>query len=164
MEQKDLLGVSVPNAVIESADIPSIHLYMDQITTFIDEKLAPLKRYPEDKILTKTMINNYAKAKLFPPPVKKQYTKNHLMLLILIYHLKAVLTLGDIEKLLAPVNQVLLQDPDSNVVEQLYSRFVAMQKGAAPDSEEPILLVLNLVLRANGQKRLAERLIDTRFC
>ena len=57
---------------VELSDIPDIELYMDQVTTFIDAKLSCYKRNKDDKILTKTMINNYAKGKLFPPPQKKK--------------------------------------------------------------------------------------------
>ena len=39
-------------------DIPNIDLYMDQITTFLEEQLKNTKRYEDDKIFTKTMINN----------------------------------------------------------------------------------------------------------
>ena len=46
---------------IHLEDVPNIDLYMDQVTTFMDTHLASSKRYTEDKILTKTMINNYAK-------------------------------------------------------------------------------------------------------
>ena len=61
---------------IKSADIPNIDLYMDQVTTFMESKLKNTSRNPEaDKILTKTMINNYAKNDLLPPPVKKKYSK-----------------------------------------------------------------------------------------
>ena len=61
---------------IKSEDIPDIDLYMDQVTTFMDQHLRATTRYPdEDKILTKTMINNYAKNDLLPPPVKKKYCK-----------------------------------------------------------------------------------------
>ena len=49
---------------IKPEDIPNIDLYMDQVTTFMDEQLAASKRYESDKILTKTMINNYAKNNL----------------------------------------------------------------------------------------------------
>ena len=52
---------------VHPGDIPNIDLYMDQVTTFMDEQLASTKRYKEDKILTKTMINNYAKNDLLPP-------------------------------------------------------------------------------------------------
>lgn len=47
---------------IRPDDIPDIELYMDQVTTFMDSRLKNAARNPEvDKILTKTMINNYAK-------------------------------------------------------------------------------------------------------
>ena len=85
--------------VVKSEDIPDISLYMDQMTSFIDEKLESFKREEDDKLLTKTMINNYTKNKLLPPSDKKKYTKNHVMLLILIYFYKNVLSFADIKRL-----------------------------------------------------------------
>ena len=79
INQQDIL-----NSILESLDridyikpkeIPNIDLYMDQVTTFMEEHLNASKRYPEDKILTKTMINNYAKNRLLPSPEKKKYSK-----------------------------------------------------------------------------------------
>ena len=67
---------------IHPVDIPNIDLYMDQVTTFMEEQLSSTKRYEDDKILTKTMINNYAKNNLLPPPNKKKYSKEHLLVLI----------------------------------------------------------------------------------
>ena len=61
---------------VEPGDIPNIDLYMDQVTTFMEEHLRSSKRYEDDKVLTKTMINNYAKNNLLPPPVKKKYSKD----------------------------------------------------------------------------------------
>lgn len=84
-------------------DIPDIELYMDQVTTFMDTHLSCSKRYADDKTLTKTMINNYTKNNLMPPPTKKKYTKNHIYLLIYIYYFKNFLSISDIQKLLAPM-------------------------------------------------------------
>ena len=67
-------------------EIPQIGLYMDQVTTFMEKHLGELKRYPEDKVLTKTMINNYAKNNLLPSPVRKKYTQEHILLLVFIYY------------------------------------------------------------------------------
>ena len=67
---------------IKPEEIPNIDLYMDQVTTFMDEHLQGSKRYPDDKLLTKTMINNYTKNSLLPPPEKKKYSKEHMHLLI----------------------------------------------------------------------------------
>ena len=73
---------------INPDDIPNIDLYMDQVTTFMSGRLRSTARYPEeDKILTKTMINNYAKNDLLPPPIKKKYSKEHVLLLIFIYYI-----------------------------------------------------------------------------
>lgn len=91
---------------IRYEDIPNIDLYMDQVTTFMDEKLQATTRNPgEDKILTKTMINNYAKNDLLPPPVKKKYSREHMMILIMIYYLKGFLSFNDIHEVLKPITE-----------------------------------------------------------
>ena len=74
---------------IDISDVPSVPLYMDQLTTFMDSKLRSTLRSPtEDKVLTKTMINNYAKNDLIPPPVKKRYSKDHLYELLFIFYFR----------------------------------------------------------------------------
>ena len=89
---------------IRTSDIPGIDLYMDQVTTFLQDNLRGLSRDPEgDKFLTKTMINNYVKNKVLIPPVKKKYSRDHMMLLIMIYYMKSFLSIGDIRSITAPV-------------------------------------------------------------
>ena len=88
---------------VKPEDIPNIDLYMDQVTTFMEAQLAHSKRYEDDKILTKTMINNYAKNNLLPPPVKKKYSKEHMLMLIFIYYFKSLLSFRDIEELFKPI-------------------------------------------------------------
>ena len=85
---------------IKPEDLPNIDLYMDQVTTFMEDQLASTKRHDDDKILTKTMINNYAKNNLLPSPEKKRYSKDHLLMLIFIYYFKNILSITDIQKLL----------------------------------------------------------------
>ena len=85
---------------INPESIPNIELYMDQVTSFIDGQLAGSKRSEDDKLLTKTMINNYTKNDLLPPPVKKKYSKEHLLCLIFIYYLKNILSINDIHSIL----------------------------------------------------------------
>lgn len=89
--------------MIDPSDIPSIELYMDQVTTFMDKELSDTKRHPDDKILTKTMINNYSKNDLLPPSDKKKYSKDHIILLIYIYYMKNFLSISDIKTLLTPM-------------------------------------------------------------
>lgn len=115
IDRDDLL-----NSILESLDriqyiklddIPNIDLYMDQVTTFMDNKLKSATRNPEDdKILTKTMINNYAKNDLLPPPIKKKYSKEHVLLLIFIYYYKGILTINDIQTLLNPITESFFQN------------------------------------------------------
>ena len=89
---------------IHTADIPGIDLYMDQVTTFLQENLRGLSRDPDgDKFLTKTMINNYVKNKVLFPPVKKKYNRDHIMFLIVIYYMKSFLSIGDIRSILGPI-------------------------------------------------------------
>ena len=90
---------------IHVEDIPKIDLYMDQVTTFMEDRLGALKRYPEDKVLTKTMINNYAKNNLLPSPVRKKYTQEHILLLIFIYYFKNLLNFNDIETVLSYITE-----------------------------------------------------------
>ena len=97
---------------IRTADIPGIDLYMDQVTTFLQENLRGLSRDPEgDKFLTKTMINNYVKNKVLIPPVKKKYSREHMMLLIMIYYMKSFLSIGDIRSITGPVTEHYAASP-----------------------------------------------------
>ena len=102
--QRELEEIFDTFAHIHTADIPGIDLYMDQVTTFLQENLRGLSRDPDgDKFLTKTMINNYVKNKVLFPPVKKKYNRDHIMLLIVIYYMKSFLSIGDIRSILGPI-------------------------------------------------------------
>ena len=106
---------------IRPEEFPNIPLYMDQVTTFMEKYLSETKRYDSDKILTKTMINNYAKNDLLPPPVKKKYSKEHMMVLIFIYYFKNFLSISDIQTMIKPITDEYF-DSDGNLsLEDLYS-------------------------------------------
>ena len=109
---------------IHPEDIPNINLYMDQVTSFMDEHLKSSKRFEDDKILTKTMINNYTKNKLLPPPEKKKYTSEHVLLLTYIYYLKNFLSIGDIQKILEPVTERYFQQDDGLSFQDVYQEVV----------------------------------------
>lgn len=113
---------------IKTADIPNIELYMDQVTTFMDSQMASSKRYPDDKVLTKTMINNYAKNHLLPSPNKKKYSKEHVLMLIFIYYFKSFLSISDIQALLTPLAERYFQKEEGLNVEDLYNEVFGMEK------------------------------------
>jgi len=105
---------------INPDDIPNIDLYMDQVTTFMDNHLKSSKRYSEDKLLTKTMINNYTKNKLLPPPINKKYTKEHMFLLIFIYYFKNILSISDIQSIFNPLTQKFYGGKSDIGLEEIY--------------------------------------------
>lgn len=114
---------------IKPEDIPNIDLYMDQVTTFMDAHLASSKRYPDDKILTKTMINNYAKNNLLPPPKKKKYSKEHLLVMIFIYYFKGILSITDIQALLNPLTEKYFQNDENFNIEAIYNEVFSLEQG-----------------------------------
>ncbi|MCI9532920.1 MAG: DUF1836 domain-containing protein [Lachnospiraceae bacterium] len=123
---------------IKPEDFPNIDLYMDQVTTFMDSQLAVSKRHPEDKILTKTMINNYAKNNLLPPPVKKKYSKEHLLALIFIYYFKHILSIGDIQAILNPImEQYFAPDLDFNL-QDVYSEVFQLEEAEVQNMQKDI--------------------------
>ena len=106
---------------VRSEDIPNIELYMDQVTSFMNDHLQSSRRFEDDKILTKTMINNYAKNKLLPPPIKKRYSKEHLFVLVFIYYMKGFFSLSDIQTILKPVTDRFAESDESLSIEDIYA-------------------------------------------
>lgn len=113
---------------IKPEDIPNIDLYMDQVTTFMDSQLATSKRHENDKILTKTMINNYAKNDLLPPPEKKKYSKEHVLTLIFIYYFKSILSISDIQSILNPITDKYFGKENSGIsLEDIYKEVFGLE-------------------------------------
>lgn len=114
---------------INPEDIPNIDLYMDQVTTFMDAHLEACKRNEEDKILTKTMINNYTKNNLLPPPNKKKYSKEHMYLLIFLYYFKNVLSISDIQKIFEPLTRMFFNGSSKDIsLEKIYNEIFKMER------------------------------------
>ncbi|MEA4962137.1 DUF1836 domain-containing protein [Lutispora sp.] len=172
---------------IQLSDIPCIDLYVDQVTTLFDDKLADTKRQASDKILTKTMINNYTKAKAVMPPKNKKYGRNHIILLSLIYNLKQILSINDIKILLTPLlgginpskgnerfdldelysNYLEIKREDLNNLPKQFNDMLnhiadksAVLSSSSNGKAELMLLVLTLANQAATSKRLAEMIID----
>ncbi len=109
-------------------EMPNIDLYMDQLTTFMSERLNRTTRHPDtDKVLTKTMINNYAKNDLLPPPVRKKYSKDHLILLIFIYYYKSILSINDIQTLITPLKERFHVSDDELNLSKIYNTAYDLQ-------------------------------------
>ena len=124
---------------IKPDEIPNIALYMDQVTTFMEENLASTKRHEDDKILTKTMINNYAKNDLLPPPVKKKYSKEHVLMLIFIYYYKGVIPMNEIQTLLQPITDHYFQNGQAFDLESVYKEVVSLEKEQLEDLKKDVV-------------------------
>lgn len=116
---------------VHPEDIPNIDLYVDQVTTFIESQLSSMKRNEDEKILTKTMINNYTKNHVLPSPDKKKYSRDHVLMLILIYYLKSFLSIKDIQILLEPVTEKYFGTESELSFYELYEELVALGNGQA---------------------------------
>lgn len=116
---------------VHPQDIPNIDLYVDQVTTFIESQLSSMKRNEDEKILTKTMINNYTKNHVLPSPDKKKYSRDHVLMLILIYYLKSFLSIKDIQALLEPVTEKYFGTESDLSFYELYEELVALGNGQA---------------------------------
>ena len=128
---------------VKSTDIPNIDLYMDQVTSFMEKQLKSTKRYEDDKILTKTMINNYAKNDLLPAPEKKKYSKEHLLLLTFIYYFKNILSMKDIEMLLKPITEKYFHTDSEVDIAHIYDEVCAFEKERTKLLQKDIELMYN---------------------
>ena len=82
-------------------ELPEIDLYLDQVVNYLEKHLGQYNVNKDDKIITKTMINNYVKLGIMPAPEKKKYSREHLAYLIVICVLKQVYSISDIGKLIS---------------------------------------------------------------
>ena len=127
---QDLFAYLDRQTHVQPEEIPNIDLYMDQVTTFMEEHLKNTRRYEDDKVLTKTMINNYAKNNLLPPPVKKKYSKEHMLMLIFIYYFKSLLSFRDIEELFKPITAKHFTGHGSSLsLEDIYREVFTLEDG-----------------------------------
>jgi Domain of unknown function (DUF1836) len=162
-------------------DIPGIDLYMDQVIQLFENKFAVSKRNEEEKVLTKTMINNYAKGKLIFPIKNKKYSKEHLILMSLIYQLKGALSINDIKVTLDGINKkIMLEDID---LDSFYTSYLNLSQKNVTDFKEDVdgrinkvkeefleegkspyleqvLMISSLVHMSNLYRKVAEKLVD----
>ncbi|MEJ3740918.1 DUF1836 domain-containing protein [Bacillus tropicus] len=161
-------------------DIPNVDLYVDQVVQLFENTYADTTRTADEKVLTKTMINNYAKGKLFIPIKNKKYSKEHMILISLIYQLKGALSINDIKSSLEHINESLLSD-DSFELNTLYKDYLTLTENNVESFKQDVnnrvsevseissledpklekfLLLNSLVNMSNMYRRLAEKLVD----
>lgn len=168
-------------------DIPEIDLYMDQVIQLFENNLAQTKRTEEDKVLTKTMINNYSKGKLLMSVHNKKYSKEHLILMSIIYNLKGSLSINDIK---ASVSKIVTnnESEEKHNLRELYECYleqynndlvdvktsldekitsieekVNKKEGIQTEFDRNFLLLCSMVNMSNMYRRMSEKLVDDYF-
>ncbi len=125
-ELKALLAEAVRDADLHPREIPSIDLYLDQITSLADEKRREGSPRFADRALTKTMINNYSKDGLLSPIKGKKYSKEQILQMLLVYEMKNTLSIGEIKRVLQ--NVYALPEYDATSLERIYTRYLATKE------------------------------------
>ncbi|WP_087972640.1 DUF1836 domain-containing protein [Oceanobacillus rekensis] len=164
-------------------DIPNLDLYMDQVIQLFEDKFGSSKRNDDEKILTKTMINNYAKGKLFFPIKNKKYSKEHLILISMIYQMKSSLSINDVKMTLEQLNAKITDEEfDLQQLYQCYLNVMAQnsmmfksdvrEQWKEIENEvkeldnddatylEQVLLVATFSSMSNYYRRAAEKIVD----
>lgn len=186
MDMKDNLKVIQEGITVNRmarGDIPELDLYVDQITTLLDGKLADNKRTPDEKLITKTMVNNYSKEGLLKRIKGKKYSKEHILMMLMIYHLKQALTIQDISRVLKGIDEEIagaLEGYDPQTVARLYDTQLTAAEAAGArlpdfiqavtadmdlkdDALEAAAMIMALTNAANLCRRAAEAIIDQTF-
>ncbi len=107
--------------------LPEIELYMDQLVNCVNRVLAPLSSADssEELLLTKSMVNNYVKQRVLPPPEKKRYDRRHLAMLLMLCPLKQVCSIPECVQLLRLTERQSGKTPQQN-----YDAFCASLESA----------------------------------
>lgn len=181
MSLEETLDHLVLDKHVQVEQLPDLDLYMDQVIQLFELTYKELKRDEKEKIMTKTMINNYAKGALLFPSKNKRYSKEHVMIISLIYEMKGALALKDIKKTLEQAE--VTQTNDKSSIQLLYRDYLSLaEKNAAATKEsmkeqvktledvietkssdiyvQQVLLILSFIHQSNLYRKAAEKLID----
>ena len=128
-------------------ELPEIDLYLDQVVSFIEKHLEDYLQSDNDdkdnKLITKTMVNNYVKQKVLEAPIKKKYSKNSLAYLFVICTLKSVYSIKDIDKLIKASTKDI-------PVKTAYNKFCDALEAAIFSTLIDKKLILNKNITENG--------------
>ena len=168
---------------VKAEDIPDIELYVDQIITLMDARLGKNKRNADEKVITKTMINNYSKDGILKRIKGKKYSKQHVMMILLVCGMKRGMAVQDIARIMTGLNEYLSTEQggyEPSLVGELYERWgktgdlveesLGAYVGGLVDSlsassgkDDPLPAIMILTEIAAQCSRTAEALIDESF-
>lgn len=176
----------VSRGKIKANDFPDMEIYMDQAETFLNRELNIYRKSEKDKVITKTMIGNYVKHSMLPRPINKKYSRDHLILLTLIFYMKGTFQMEEIEKIVKPLIDNYNSEFDDKIdLSSLYEGILEVQASeqealarnvdamindikyrlketelSDDDMLELFMLIVNLSMKADAQKFLAHKLLQ----
>lgn len=182
---KNTIDEYISGGKISGDDFPEMEIYMDQAETFLNKGLKIYRKSEKDKVITKTMIGNYVKHNMLPRPVNKKYSKDHLILLALIYSLKGTFQMEEIEQIVKPLIDncnsefddkidlsvlyegiLKVQADEQEALAQSVNQMIEKSKHQLKETElsdddmlELFMLIVNLSMNADAQKFLAHKLL-----
>ena len=163
LELSEIIDKVVNKSDLTTKDIPSLDLYMDQIMTLFDDHLQDNKRFVDDKLLTKTMINNYSKAGVIKPVKGKKYTKEQIIGMLLVYNLKNTITIQEIKQVLAPVYA------NDESLENIYDQFIEIKKFKSyklkdiDNDNQRLISIMALSSLSNQLTNIVQGIIDNYY-
>ena len=182
MEKHELEAIvreAVRDADLRPEEIPAIDLYLDQITSLMADKLKEGSPRFEDRILTKTMINNYSKDGLISPVKGKKYSRDQILQMLLVYSMKNTLSIGEIKRVLQ--NVYALPSYNGTMLCDTYNRFLDIKErerqeagpmlldflercGLDPSNDADFFtMILALAAYSAYVKSMVQALLETRY-
>lgn len=146
-------------------ELPEIELYMDQVIALMEKYLGVF--YDEgNKTITPSIINNYVKLGLVPPPVKKRYSKVHLAYILIICILKQVMPINNVIRIIEhQIHQHSIEEVYNHFCEEQERSLLSVVNNALilcnPTDENKLEdFILRSTITANSEKAISEKMAD----
>jgi hypothetical protein len=182
----------VEGGPIKPDAFPTMELYADQVVGFFDEQLrvyAAGERKMPCAALTEADIAGFVKRGVLPRPIKKKYTRDHMVIIALLFYMRSAFGPDEMERVMRPFMDNRASTFDDKIdFHRLYAAItpvlerertrlsreiragVADVKAAIrgegledDDSTELLLLLLSLAARADAARYAAQRLLNEYF-
>jgi len=115
-------------------ELSSFPIYMAQLLEILDAAFEPFMVPGEEKVITKSMINNYVQKRVILPPINKKYNKVHIIHLIAIGVLKQVISIEEITQV---IRMQLERYPKISVAYNFFCRALEDALNSAFNSVKP---------------------------
>lgn len=179
----DLASEMSTNSVVSYEDLPKYDLFLSQVIDYLNDAF-------EDDNYTNNIVQNYIKSNVISKPEdgkKRGYTKDHLAQLVLLSHMRPVLTTEEIKNVFKlAFNDINNREDDiiswaeaykifSEIQEESFNDFLTTplydndrlnQKMESLKLEEKeaerikvFILVMSLVAQASSIKKMVQRLV-----